>query len=134
MRCCYGSSIEVYCGISAIARDWLYVLLMHTRIAVVGLYMDLWQFWSFLPDLDVPDGRHVTIFLCISDGDSQIAGFGCYFVYHRRALHGVAGTISIERPSLAIERCLYLILIKESGVFELRPYLIELHGFAKVYL
>ena len=49
-------------------------------------------------------------------------------------MHGVVCTVGKHRPCPAIDGCLYLVLIEEGGIFELRPYLIELHHFAEVYL
>ena len=76
----------------------------------------------------------MTVLLGIGNGDTYVAGFSCSFVNHRRALHRVIGTVGIVYPRLTIERCLYAILVKEGSIFELCPYLIELHGFAKIYL
>ena len=76
----------------------------------------------------------MTVLLGIGDGDTYVAGFSSSFVNHWRALHRVVGTVGIEHPRLTVERRLYAILVKEGGIFELCPHLVELHGFAKIYL
>ena len=107
---------------------------MHARVAIVRFDIYLWQFWGFLPHLDIPDSRHVTILLGVCYSDAHETSLHSAFVNHGRALHYIVGTIRIKCPFLAIERCLYAILVKESSVFELCPDLIELYGLTKVYL
>ena len=77
----------------------------------------------------------MTILLCISNGDTQVTGFyGLRFIYHRRTLHSIVGSIGKEFPVFAIERGFHLILIEESGIFELCPHLAELLDFTQVNL
>ena len=103
----------------------LYIFLVHVWIAVARLHLGVGQFGCLLPHLHVPDGRHVAVLLGVGDGDAQIAGLGGTFVNHRRALHGVAGTVGVQGPLLAVGRCLNLVLVEEGGVFELGPDFVE---------
>ena len=107
---------------------------MHSRIPVVRLYIRIRQLWSVLPDLHVPYGRHVSVLLCVGDGDAQVPSLCFLAVYHRRPLHGVGSTVGIHHPFLPIYRGLYPILIEECGVLELYPHLVEFSGFPKIYL
>ena len=74
------------------------------------------------------------ILLCVGDGDTDVSGFYLLFVNHGRPLHGVLRTVGKERPHLTILRSLNLILIEESGILELSPYLAKLLCLAEVYL
>ena len=115
----------------------VHVLLVHAGIAHPRLLpkgRGDRKFGRLLPHLDVPDGGHVAVLLGVGDGDAQVAGLCFALVNHRRALHGVAGAIGIELPLFTVGRGLNLILIEEGGILELRPYLIELHRLAEVYL
>ena len=66
-----------------------HVFFVHTRIAVVTLHLHIGQDWGFLPNLHIPDGRHVAVFLRISNHNTYIACLHSLFVYHWRALHGI---------------------------------------------
>ena len=107
---------------------------MHAWIAVVALHVGVGQGRGFCPHFHVPDGGHVSVLLRVGYGDAHILCLHGSLVNHRRTLHGVVSAVCIHRPVLPVKGCLHLVLIEEGGIFELSPHLVELHGFAKVYL
>ena len=112
----------------------IYILCVHARIAIVALHIGVGQSRSFCPHLHVPNGRHVSVLLCVSDTDAYILRLCRPLVYHGRTLQRVVCSVGIHRPVLSIERCFNLVLIEEGGIFKLRPHLVEFRWFAKVYL
>ena len=60
-----------------------YVFLVHTGIGVIAFHVNLRQLRSFFPHLYVPHAGHVSVFLRVGDGQSQVSCLGLSLVDHR---------------------------------------------------